>query len=214
MNNIEFLNTFFENKISELNISLPATIVSYDFKTKKASVQPLLSVKYNDGEIIDMPIINNVPVVHPSTFKASIILPVSVGDFVHLIFCQKSLEEWLKNGKKVAPDDPRQFDLSDAIAYLGLSPFSNSNPATSADDLLIQCNNSSITMKPSSVVDIKATTINIQADNVNVSGKLSAQNIEASSNLKGATATIGSKDFATHTHGGVVSGPSITGVVS
>ena len=214
MNNLDFLNTFVNNKLSEVNTCMPAKIVSYDYRTRKAKVKPSLNIQYNDDEIIEMPEISNVPVVHPSTSKASITLPISVGDNVWLIFSQRSLEEWLKNGNSTTPDDPRQFDLTDAIAFLGANPFSTTCKAESADDLLIECNNSSITMKPSSVIDIKATTINIQASNVNVSGKLSAQNIEASSNLKGATATIGSKDFAAHTHGGVMSGASITGVVS
>lgn len=213
MNQIEFLNTFFNNKLAEINTCLPAKIISYDYKNKKASVKPSINVVYNDGEVLEMPIINNVPVLHPSTSKAKIIFPVSVGDSVVLIFAQRSLEEWLKNGNNSTPDDPRMFDLTDAIAILGLDPFSSSIDVNSSDELVIDCNQSRITMKPSSVVDIKATTINIDSTNVSITGKLTAQNIEANSNMKSSTATIGGKNFASHIHSGVTSGSSTSGGV-
>jgi hypothetical protein len=214
INQLEFLNTLINNRLADLNTCIPAKIISYDFKTKKAVVQPAINLEYNDGEVIEMPKISNVPVMHPSTSKASIIFPISIGDNVTLIFSQKSLENWLKDGEISTTDDPRQFDLTDAIAMIGISPFSEEVVAESKDDLVISCNDSKITMKPSSLVKIKATTLEIESTNVNVSGKLTANNIEATSQIKSATASIGGKDFATHTHGGVMSGASMTGVVS
>ena len=154
MNIVELLNTFLANKLAEVNICLPAKIVSYEYKTRKASVQPLLNQKYNDGEEVSLPVIHNVPVMHPSAGGASIIFPVDVGDTVQLTFSQSSLEEWLQNGKQVTPDDPRQNDLTDAIAQLGLKPFSEEVVAESADDMVINYDGSKITLKPENKVRV------------------------------------------------------------
>lgn len=221
MNISELLNVIIANKLADVNICIPAKIVSYQFKTRKASVQPLINQKYNDDEELVLPVIHNVPVMHPCSGGASIIMPVDVGDIVQLTFSQSSLEEWLQNGEQVTPDDPRQNDLTDAIAQLGLRPFSQEVVATSADDLVIDYDGSTITMHPEGVVDIDAAeinmtspTVNIDATDVNVTGKLTAANVEATSEVKGATANIGGKDFATHTHSGVTVGGGITGAVS
>lgn len=228
MNINELLNVIIANKLADMQVCMPAKITAYDFKTRKASVQPSLNQKYNDGEVVELPQIHNVPVIHPAAGGASITLPVNINDPVLLVFSQKSLEEWLQNGQQVTPDDPRQNDLTDAVAHLGLQPFNVESPVESADDLMIDYDGSQIIMHPAGVVDIIAeeinmdsTTVNItaptitlDATNVNVSGKLTAANLEATSQMKSATALIGNKDFATHTHGGVTVGAGITGAVS
>lgn len=235
MTTYELIKSIISNELANLNFCLPAKIVKYEFKTRKATVQPLINQKFTDDEIVEMPLIHNVPVVHPASGGASITFPVDVGDTVQLIFSQKSLEEWLKDGKQVTPDDPRQFDLTDAIAHIGFKPFSEQVPAESAEDLVIDYDGSTITIHPEGVVDIDAEEINMAAptvnvesnavnitaptvtmtsDNVNVSGKITAANIETAGEMKSGTAVIGGKAFATHTHGGVTPGVGTTGVVS
>lgn len=220
MNINELLNVIIANKLADMHICMPAKVVSYDFKTRKATVQPALNQKYNDGEVVELPVIHNVPVIHPAAGGASITLPVKKDDPVLLVFSERSLEEWLQNGKQITPDDPRQNDLTDAVAHLGLQPFSVQSPVESADDLMIDYDGSQIVIHPAGVMDISAEqinmdapTVNIDATNVNVSGKLTAANVEATSQLKGATALIGGKNFATHTHSGVTVGAGNTGAV-
>ena len=224
--NIELLNIIIANKIADMHICMPAKILEYDYTKQKAKVQPSLNQKYNDGEVIELPAIYNVPVVHPASGGASITFPVNINDTVLLVFSEKSLEEWLSNGEQVTPDDPRQNNLTDAIALLGLNPFSKTSPAANNTDLLIKYDGSEVKLKPSGVIDINATEGNITANNVNitgdvditgdltVSGKITGQNVEATAEVKGATALIGGKDFATHTHSGVTSGSSNTGPVT
>ena len=227
MNINELLNVIIANKIADMHICMPAKIVVYDFKTRKATVQPALNQKYNDGEVVELPVIHNVPVIHPAAGGASITLPVKKDDPVLLVFSERSLEEWLQNGNQNTPDDPRQNDLTDAVAHLGLQPFSVESPVESADDLLIDYDGSQIVMHPAGVVDISAdeinmdsTTVNVtaptitlDATNVNVSGKLTAANLEATSEMKSATAVVGGKNFATHIHSGVTVGAGNTGAV-
>ena len=224
----ELLNIIVSHKIAEMHICMPAKIISYDFTTRKASVQPSLNQKFSDDEILVLPIIHNVPVMQPSSGGASINFPVKSGDNVLLIFSERSLEQWLQDGKQSAPDDPRQNNLTDAVAHIGLNPFNVISSAENNDDLLIAYDGSKIRFKPGGVVEAEASEIeliannvnitspdvNITAANVTVTGKLTAENLEATSEIKSATALIGSKDFATHVHSGVTTGGGITGPVS
>lgn len=228
MNIYELVKSIIENKIADMHICMPAKIVSYNFVTQKATVQPALNQKYSDDEVVKLPIIHNVPVIHPASGNASITFPVKVNDTVLLVFAERSLEEWLQNGNQVAPDDPRQNDLTDAIALIGLNPFSNPSNAENNDDMLLCYDGSKIRLKPDGVIEAEATQIDLTADEVNitapdvnidatnviVTGKLTAANIEATSEMKSGTAVIGGKAFATHTHGGVTPGPGTTGAVS
>ena len=214
MNITELLNIIVSNKIAEMHICMPAKIISYDFTTRKASVQPALNQKFNDDEVLVLPVIHNVPVMQPSSGGASINFPVKEGNTVLLTFSERSLEEWLKNGNQVTPDDARQNNLTDAIAHIGLKPFSEISEAENNDDLLISFSGSKIRLKPGGVIEAETSQINLIANNVVVTGKLTAANLEATSEIKSATALIGGKVFATHTHSGVTSGPSITGPVS
>jgi len=222
---IELLNIIIANKIADMHICMPAKILEYDYTKQKAKVQPALNQKYNNGEIIDLPVIYNVPLMHPASGGASITFPVNINDAVLLVFSEKSLEEWLSNGEQVTPDDPRQNNLTDAIGLLGLNPFNKTSPAANNTDLLIKYDGSEVKLKPSGVIDINATEGNITANNVNiignvditgdltVSGKITGQNVEATAQVKGTTALIGGKDFATHSHSGVTPGASNTGPV-
>lgn len=224
----ELLNIIISNKIAEMHICMPAKVISYDFATRKASVQPSLNQKYSDDEILVLPVIHNVPVMQPASGGASVNFPVKPDDNVLLIFSERSLEQWLQDGKQSTPDDPRQNNLTDAVAHIGLNPFNVPSAAENNDDLLIAYDGSKIRFKPSGVVEAEASQIDLIADNVNitspdvnidatnvtVTGKLTAANLEATSQMKSATALIGNKDFATHTHSGVTVGGGITGAVS
>jgi len=226
MNKTELLNIIIANKIADMHICMPAKILEYDYTKQKAKVQPALNQKYNDGEVVKLPAIFNVPVIHPASGGASITFPVNVGDKVLLVFSEKSLEEWLQNGNQVTPDDPRQNSLTDAVAHLGFRDFGTPSPAANNTDLLVKYDGSEIKLKPSGVIDINATEANITTPNLNItgdvditgnvtiSGDLTAANVEATSELKGATALIGGKDFATHTHTGVTPGGGTSGPVT
>ena len=111
--------------ISNMHTCLPGKIVSYDYTEQKATVQPLLKKKYADNEIQKLPEITNVPIVFPSGTNFSMHWPLNAGDNVLLLFCERSLDNWLSTGGEVAPQDPRKFDLSDAIGIPGLIPFPN-----------------------------------------------------------------------------------------
>ena len=124
--------------ISGMHTCLPGRIESYDYTTQKASVLPLLRDVYSDGEEINMPVIIDVPVVFPAIGSVGLTFPVNAGDGVLLVFAERSLDKWLSRGGVVTPDDPRRFDLSDAIAIVGLNPFTETSQADNNTDVTLQ----------------------------------------------------------------------------
>ena len=69
--------------LSEINVSLPGKIVSYDAETVRATVQPSIPKRLANGEVLNAPQIVNVPVMFPMAdingAVAQVTLPVKVG---------------------------------------------------------------------------------------------------------------------------------------
>lgn len=120
-----------EARLAEVHTSIPAQIVSFDDATCLATVQPCLKRKYTvDNELVDLPKIVNVPVVMPRGGGAVIMFDLQPGDYVLLVFAERSIDKWITSGGKVDPKDPRKHQLSDAFAIPGGYP--KSVPPTGA----------------------------------------------------------------------------------
>lgn len=100
---------------------LPGKIVSYDGTT--AVVRPAIAKLLATGEVLEAPQIVRVAVKFPmaDAGRARVTVPLKPGDDVELTFSCRSLENWL-NGADSAPDDPRQFDLSDCFCTPVMRP--------------------------------------------------------------------------------------------
>ena len=126
---------------TELRVAAPATITKYDKDTRIAEVQPLIMRKAFDAPFpVPLPIIPNVPVVHPQTAKGGIILPVAPGDPVTLLFADRSLDDW-KASTGLLPvfaQDKRKHDLSDCWAIPGGWPGALPFAPASAGNMAIQ----------------------------------------------------------------------------
>ena len=113
-----------EAALAEVNTAVPGVIVSYDPGSNRAVVRAALPKRLADDTVLAAPQIVSVPVVWPSADvggrQAALTFPLKAGDGVLLHFSQRSLETWLSGGSG-APDDPRMFDLTDAIATPGLN---------------------------------------------------------------------------------------------
>lgn len=111
------------NVLVGIHTALPAEVSKYDPSGPKVEVKPLIKKVYKDETILDLPVIVSVPVIFPRTGRFKITYPLEKGDGVLLVFAERSLETWLSKGTAVAPQDPRKFDLSDAVAIPGLWAF-------------------------------------------------------------------------------------------
>ncbi|OOF85141.1 Gp138 family membrane-puncturing spike protein [Rodentibacter ratti] len=190
------------NELEDINVALPAKVVSYDAATVRVVAKPAIPKRLASGEVLGTPQIVNVPVMFPMAdiggAVAQITLPVKPGDGCFLIFSQRSLENWL-SGSSDAPDDPRMFDLSDAFCFIGGNAKS---PSADGENLCIKYGSGSIKIAPSGdiTIDAPSTTINAPTNTINgdvqINGAVSTSStITAQGDIVGNGISLGG-----HTH--------------
>lgn len=119
----EVIRIAMEARLADLHVSLPAKVVKYDKAKQTVNVEPQIKRKFAfSGEVVTLPVINNVPVAFPRAGTARIIMPIKPGDVVQLVFSERSLDKWKAATGAVDPEDPRKHDLSDAWAVPGGYP--------------------------------------------------------------------------------------------
>ena len=212
--------------------AMPAAITSVaSFQTEQViSVQPLIKNESEDGVILDLPTVLDVPVMFPSGGGGIITFPLQVGDQVLLIFSMKSISEYVNatdnHATPYVPDTGRNHDLSDAIAIPCLFGKSN-NLAPDPDHVEVKFAGTSVKLKKdgdltadvakdlvvtvAGKADITVTgdttitspTINLIGD-VNVTGNFASSG--------GSFTHEGTNVGTSHTHNGSATAP--TGPVS
>ena len=135
----------------QLHTAIPATIETYDFKTQKASVLPVIRLLLEDGREIPYPVIAEVPVVWPRGENCSLTMPLRRGNGGLVVFSEQALENWLRRGGVQTPGAPRQFDLTDAIFIPGCYPFTTPSNAENNDDVLLMHGDDKIRLKPDGI---------------------------------------------------------------
>lgn len=111
----EVIQTIIDANLDQMNTCMPCVVESYDAAKQVVSVTPALKRKYNARTIIQLPIIENVPVKFPRAKQFSMTFPIAKGDNGTLTFSQKSLDVWKKSGGIVNPNDTRRFHLTDCF---------------------------------------------------------------------------------------------------
>lgn len=131
----EMLQTIVDKNLIELNTSMPARIISYDYEKNMAVVQPELKRKYKGEEsAVLLPTISNVRVCFQRLGDAHLRLPIASGVTGQLIFNQRSIDGWIVSGGEIDPLEPRRFSLSDAVFYPGLYPNNKPMKSSAAQD--------------------------------------------------------------------------------
>jgi hypothetical protein len=167
---VNLLKKLKNSTLNSIKVCMPAKIETYDFKTQKASVKIDMKELYEDGSNIDYPVVSGVPVVFMASGGASITMPVNKGDTCLLIFTDRDMSNWLLGGTGQSPNSTRMHNLSDAIAIMGLFPFTKTSKAENNTDVLITYSGSKIILKPDGVLNIETTKdVNIiTANDVNI----------------------------------------------
>lgn len=121
---VDVFQSFIDSRLSDIHTSMPGKIVSYDESTNRATVLPLVKWqrKINNNLItIDIPPIENVPVVFFRTTAFYLKFPIKKNDGCIIHFSESSIGNFLNgNGLVVDPEDPSKFSLTDAICVPGL----------------------------------------------------------------------------------------------
>lgn len=101
---------------------MPAKITKYDPTTQTCSVQISIMRNFEGIETPEpWPVIPNVPVIFPraTVGTAYIHMPLTIGDDVTLVVCERSLDNWKDAGLITPAGDRRRFNMTDAFAIPG-----------------------------------------------------------------------------------------------
>lgn len=195
--------------LQDTHTMLPGKIESYDESTQKAQVKPLIKrlVLLEDGSEIqeELPIIPDVPVIFQRAGEFAITLPINSGDFVMLVFAERSIDKYLAgDGNDTNPDEFRMHDLTDAVAIPGFAPFNKSLKRTSKDSVIAGHQSGA------GVVYFKKDNINLGSespgDNISLDSKVQTE-LKAIRDSLNNLITV----FNAHIHSGVTTGPGSSG---
>lgn len=176
---------------ANLRVAMPGIIKKYDFKTQAADVQVDMKELYHDGSSIDYPMISGVPVIFPRSGGASITMPVKAGDGCLIVFLDRDVRNWLLGSSGGTPQSRRVHHLSDAVAIIGLTPFSKGSATENNNDVLLQFSDSKIRLKSGGIIDIhNAKEVNIKTENVIINCKNANIKASESANIETKTASI------------------------
>jgi len=158
----EVLKAALDQKLFDTHTMLPGRVEKYSENPPKADVKPLIKndLINEDGEELDpevIPVIPDVPVVFPQGGGFFMSLPLKKGDFVYLVFCERSIDRYVQGaGDDTDPIDLRTHDLSDAIAVPGFFPFSQAVQNASNDNMVLGQDNdgSQIHIKSGGIIEI------------------------------------------------------------
>jgi len=150
----DVLQKFFDSRMENIHTCIPGRIESYEgHSSRKASIKPLVRLKTESGEDVDLPVINDVPVIFPSSQQFQILYPLQKNDSCLLFFTETGIGNYLAGtGQEVNADDKSRFSLTDAVAVPGLWTFknapTNTNSIELADtgDLVITVNGKTMTI--------------------------------------------------------------------
>jgi hypothetical protein len=194
----ELLRLAIEYHTRDLWTAMPGKVTKYDPVLQKADVKPLVQdlIATEDGEEIvePLPIVTDVPIMFPRAGGFFMTMPVRVGDFCTLVFCSRSIDKYLEgSGGDVNPADFRTHDLSDAVAFLGMAPFTKAIKADGVDEHMVLGKEGGVQ------ANFKETTINLgsqnPADAVGLASLVKAEIVALRTSVKNMVAV-----FDAHTH--------------
>jgi len=196
--------------ISDLRVSIPAIVQSFDASTQTVSVQIAIRevVRTPSGpQNIAISPIYNVPVMFPSAGGFSLTLPLEKGDEGLLVFCDMCIDLWWARGGIQNQFERRRHDVSDCGFYPGGRSQPRVLPSYSSDSAQLRSDDGTV------IVDVAEAGITLTAPKVTINSSGDVD-ISATGNVNiSGTAIIEGKSFLTHLHTGVTTGSSDTGPV-
>lgn len=119
---------------------MPGRIVAFNSENQTVTVQPTYKPVHN-GEAVDMPELQEVPIRFPKMGGFVITTPVKVGDMVSLRPQMRSGEEYHTGGSHESPNETRSMSLSDMEAFLdGGEPLTDPIGGFNSENMEIRTN--------------------------------------------------------------------------
>jgi hypothetical protein len=157
------IRSIVDTVLIDLNVALPAKIVSYNKSKQYADVEIQLLQIMDDDSTLPFPVIPNVPVVWPRANggKAFVHLPLKAGDDVTLVFSQRSLDNWKAQGGMTNPADIRKHHITDAVAFVGGSALPDAFAPETDDSIEIVNDQAKTIVHPDGTVESKNADIKL-----------------------------------------------------
>lgn len=198
----------FNKMLQEIDDMLPAKVISYNRATNRAVVQPLIKLLTTSNATIERAQVASVPVYQYGGGGFLLSFPIKAGDLGWIKANDRDISLFLQGYKSSAPNTIRKKSFSDAVFF----PDVMRGYIIAEEDLnnaVIQ--NLSGTVKIAlfeNKVKITAPLVEINAPLTHLSGDLIVDGT-----VIGTTDVVaGSISGKSHTHSGVQSGTSNTGV--
>lgn len=112
-----------------MNCHKIGTIQKVDGSRRTLEVQVVFNRVAADGTERPFPLLIDVPFVTIQGGGVALQVPVSAGDECLLLFSDRNIDAWFKEGGQAAPLDGRAHDASDALAIVGLNNLTSALPA-------------------------------------------------------------------------------------
>ena len=119
------IDSYVDYKMEGVYTAIPAIILVVKEKQRKllVDVQPLVSIKTREDEVIPESSILNVPLQMPASSVGGTVFPVKAGDNVLLVFSKRAIDTWkYGEGTPRPPNDFRVFSKNDCIAIPCIYP--------------------------------------------------------------------------------------------
>lgn len=123
---VDILDSFIESHLKDIHTILPGRVETYNESQRKAKVKPLIKIKTELETNLEIPPIDNVPVIFPSGKNFTMEWPLEKKDGCLILFSEEGIGNYL-NGINVDAnsDSYARFSLTDAICIPGLYSFKN-----------------------------------------------------------------------------------------
>jgi hypothetical protein len=125
----------------DIHTAMPAKVEAYNASKQTVDVQPMLDRALPDGQdnysTEPLPKLSSVPVCFPRGGGFMVTLPISAGDYVLLVFSERSIGNWRSTGNRGDPGDLGMHTLDGAVAIPGVFPSNDSLSNASDTNMVI-----------------------------------------------------------------------------
>lgn len=185
--------------VEDVHTALPCRVVKYDKKKNLAKVKPIGEFLLHDGEKMEYPEIDDVPVMFPYfiAWDIGMVFPVHKGDEMLLLVSEIELDEWRTGAKSEAP---LKFDLTSAVAVPALIKKPNGLHKRAVDDnaIIIKAKDAEIDVQyPDSgtniTIKVKKKMIKVSEDGILLKGDVT---VDGRVTVNGDTVINGDTDIS------------------
>ena len=201
------LSNRFNDIKEEIKVQLPCKVVSVDYANNQVDLE-ILDYDHNEkGELVNYPIIPNVPIRQPMySGSAYISLPVRIGDVGTIEFFDSSVDDLVATGNYEFDYTEEWHSINNGLFTNGFLPKNKLFAIDSEAKIVLGTHSGSFTFKVNADDTLTMVTpnINIITGTLNVTG-----DIHATGTITADTEVVGAgKNLSTHTHTGNQGSPT------